>query len=317
MPTSSPVTVTFTERTSPRFSSIANVAAALVAGMGACALLGWIFGVEVMKTLIPGATVMLPNTAMLFIVCGIALRLLRRERERGSHWLRMGQLAAAFTTVIGALMFTERMTGWDLGIDLLLFADAIRPYPFLPPGLPATNSLLCFLLAGIALLTLDWEPARGRRPAQWMAIGGLSLAGLAIVGYLFGARGLYAFDRAGQMALFTAVGFFTLHGGILFARPEQGGIALLSGHNLGSSLARRLIGATVGVPVVLGWIWLRAREQSMVSREAGIAINTVMTIGVLTGLVLQAATALRASDAERESLLMRERSAREDAESAP
>jgi signal transduction histidine kinase len=192
----------------------------------------------------------------------------------------------------------------------------VRLQPYQPPGRMATNSTVCFSLAGAALLLIDVETRRGWRPAQILAALGLGIASLALIGHLYGARRMYTVDRAAGMAVPTALAFFALHAGILFARPTRGGIALLTGRDAGSMLARRLLPATVLAPLLFGWLWIQGRERGLVSPEGGIAAFVVVVVGVLVALVLRSAWVVRLADRAREALLEREEAARYGAERA-
>ena len=301
-----------------RGQRISAVAAVIVVAIGLCVLTGWALGIELFKSLsLPGSIVMIPNTAVTSLVAGLGLWLARPAGPVLTQSRRLLiRMAGAIVFAVGMLTFLERVFGLSFGIDLLLFADAVKTYPYLPPGQMATNSTVCFMLAGLALLTIDWETKRGWVPTQWFALIGVAIATLAALGYIFGARPLYAIDRAAQMSPATALTFTTLHGGLLFARPDRGGIALVTSDDLGGVVARRLLIPTVCVPVILGWLWLQGLQANLYVREEGIALLTLASITVLTGLVLQSARALRATDREREQLLLRERSAREEAQRA-
>jgi signal transduction histidine kinase len=110
------------------------------------------------------------------------------------------------------------------------------------------------------------------------------------------------------------VSFWTLHFGILFLRPTHGGVALLTGADLGGMLVRRLLPATLLVPLVLGWLWLKGRDLEVFSREGGVALFVLVTMAILVALVLRSAHAVRAVDRERQTLLEREEAARRNAE---
>ena len=301
-----------------RGQRISAVSAVVVAAIGVSVLIGWALDIEGLRSLfLPGAIVMIPNTAVTFLVAALGLWVARPTGPVPTQSRRLLiRIVAATVFVIGVVTFLQRVLGFSLGIDLLLFADAIKTYPYLPPGQMATNSTVCFMLAGLALLTLNWETERGWAPTQWFALLGLAIATLADLGYIFGARPLYAIDRAAQMAPATALTFTILHGGLLFARPDRGGIALVTSDDLGGMVARRLLIPTICVPIVLGWLWLQGLHASLYVREEGIALLTLASITVLTGLVVQSARVLRATDREREQLLLRERSAREEAQRA-
>jgi signal transduction histidine kinase len=258
---------------------------------------------------------MLPNTGVAFVVGGVALWLLRNEdvppRER-----QAARIAAGFVFLVGFLTFLERVTGWSFGIDMLLFPDRVRLQPYRPFGRMATNSTVALSLAGAALLLLDLETRGRTRPAQLMATAGVAISSLALLGHLYGARPLYAIDRAAGMAVPTALAFLALHTGILFARPTRGGVSLLTGRDTGGMLARRLLPAVILAPIVFGWMWIVGRQHEVFSREGGVAVFVVLIVGVLVALVLRSAFLIRIADRTREALLEREASARHGAERA-
>jgi signal transduction histidine kinase len=301
-----------------RGQRISAVASVVVITIGLAVLAGWAVGLEGVKSLfLPGAIVMIPNTALMFLSAAIGLWLTRPTGPVPTKTRRIVIRAiGALVFTIGFLTFVERVFGYSFGIDLLLFGEAIKAYPYLPPGQMATNSTLGFILAGLALLTANWETQSGLAPTQWFSLVGVSIAALADLGYLFGARPLYAIDIAAQMSPATALSFTFLHTGLLFARPDRGWVALITSEDLGGVAARRLLVPTIVVPIILCWTWVQGLGAQLYVPEEGIALLALTSIAVFAMLVIQSASVLRATDREREQLLLRERSAREEAQRA-
>ena len=296
-----------------RISRVTAAAAATAALIGMGVFLGWALDIPGLRSLPPDPIVMLPNTSI-----GITLASASLWLQRSEHATRVARRTAfalaALAFALGLASFIERISGFSTSLDRLFFVDAVRNYPYRPLGLMATNSTVCLTLAGLSLLLTAVEVRGERRPSQFVAMIGLAIAALALVGHLYGAPALYAMDAAAGMALITALAFAALHSGILFSRPTQGAVALLTGNDLGGVLARRQLPATILVPLILGWFWLRGRDQGLYSRQGGIAFLAVLTIGVLLSVVLRSAIALRTADREREGLLEREELARTEAE---
>jgi two-component system, sensor histidine kinase and response regulator len=299
---------------SGRRLDIAGIAGALCSLVGATVLVGWVTGSDILRTFTPRGIMMLPNTAVAFVAGGVALWLLRNEDA--PRMRQAARIAAGFVFLLGFLTFLERVTGWSFGIDMLLFPDGVRLQPYRPFGRMATNSTVALSLAGAALLLLDLETPSRTRPAQLMATAGVAISSLALLGHLYGARPLYAIDRAAGMAVPTALAFLALHTGILFARPTRGGVSLLTGRDTGGMLARRLLPAVILAPIVFGWLWIVGRQREVFSREGGVALFVVLIVGVLVALVLRSASLIRIVDRAREALLEREASARHGAERA-
>ncbi|HEX6062860.1 MAG TPA: HAMP domain-containing sensor histidine kinase [Longimicrobiales bacterium] len=294
---------------------VTTVASAAAIFIGLTVLTGWVTGIEALKSIVPGLIVMIPNTASGFLLAGVSLWLMRREQPaRGSALA--ARVCAAIVLALGLLTFLERVFGLDFGIDLLLFSQQVRNYPYLPPGQMASNSTVCFSLAGAALLLLHAEPRTSPHWREALATMGLTIASVALLGYSYGAQSLYTFDAAAGMALFTAIGFVCLHTGILFARPRRGRVTLIASSDATASFIRRLLAATIFVPVAAGWVYIQMRHLDVLSRAGGVALLMAMTIVVLIAVALTSGRALRTANLEREVLLERERQLRAVAEQA-
>ena len=276
--------------------------------MGLLVLAGWTFGVEALRKVLAGPIVMLPITAFAFTVSGVCLWLVRSPEASNRRPL-VWRTLTLLVLIIGTSSLLDRLFGLDVGLGRLLFAAELAEYEYRPLGLMATNSAICFVLAATGLLCVNIELRRGWRPTELLALIGLAIATLALVGHLYRAPGFYSIDRAAGMALGTAVTFAILHLGLLLARPDRGWMSLLTGVDLGGVLARRLLPAALLVPLVLGWLFVVGREQEKVSRGGGLALLTLVTIGVLVALVLRSAHVLRDTDRERLAVLEREAAA--------
>ena len=296
-------------------SARATGAAALVSfGLGFLILAGWALNADAMRERL-GGIAMPPSTALAFIVAGASLWMQRQPRI--STPMRVVALAlATVVLVVGALAVIEQTFGVHLGIVRLLFGNRLAGYPDLSPSTMATNSAVAFMLAGVALLALDAPFRWWGRTAQWVATAGLLIAAAAIVGYLYDVRALYQVDTAAAMAVSSAIAFFALHSGLLFARSAASWPGVLLAKDAGGAMARRLLVAVSAVPLALGWLLIHLNKDALASREAGVALLVVALTAVLMMVVIRAATAVRAGEAAIQALLEREADARLQAERA-
>ena len=293
-----PAAYTPSESTSARLDFSATTATLVVLG-AFIVLAGWFFDIEAFKSILPGRVVMIPNTAVTFIAAGTALIL---AQQLNGHTI-VSTLLAIFVLCVGLIMFTERVTGANFGVDLLLFPNAVQQYPYTPPGQVASNSALCFILAGSSILLLIHGGEILLRLREVIVTFGLAIAAFALIGYAYGTKSLYSFDRGAGMALPTALLFTMLFLALLFARPAQGVVAYITGNDVAADAVRKLLAATLAVPILTGALWIRGRELDLYSRETGIALLTIVTMAVLIGVVLQSARVLRKTDQAREALL--------------
>jgi signal transduction histidine kinase len=274
------------------------VAAAL---LGAVVIVGWATGLEILKTGIPGAIVMLPWTGVAFALGGCSLWIYHLERRRVSL------VMACLFLAIGAVMAFQRASGVDLEFNRLLFPRTLAEYPYRPVGLMASNSTVCIVLLGGSLVLLGlrkWDAIR-----ELLAAIPMLIAFIAVLGHTYGVSSLYSLDKFAGMAPVTTFGFVILAGAVLLARPSVGVLALLVGNEGSAVLTRRLLVASVVVPVVFGRIWLELRRAEVVSRELGVSLFVVVNVVASIALIFWSAGALRRSEAVRER-------ARADAERA-
>lgn len=293
---------------------VTSFAALATVAIGLIVFVGWSANVEAMRRAFMGNTPMLPMTSLAVLLGGASLWLQREQTSRAHR--RSAQVLALVVFAIGMLTFAERMSEWDFGIDRLLFLDLVRQHPYRPLGRMATNSTVALSLAGAALLTLDYCTAGGRRPANWLATTGLGIASMALVGYLYNAQAMYRFDAAAAMAISTALAFLFMHLGILFARPATNGVALLISETEGGNVARRLVLAVSIVPLVLGWLLIRARDASLIGQDAGIGVLIVAVMATLLAIALRVASVVQVGEEVRRAVLERVAAAREEAERA-
>jgi signal transduction histidine kinase len=297
------------------FELVSIVAGLLSAVIGVLVLIGWWRDINALRTIIPGLIPTIPNTAVAAILGGLAvLTAVRAERDARFNTVTLW-LAAALT-VLGTLFVIERALTVDLGIDLLLFGDSVKGWEGTSPGRPAINSAVVMMVDGLALLLLDVKTEQDRRPSEGLSAVGAVIAFIAIVGYMYGVRGLYSFGPRTGMALLTAIMLCILSVGILFVRPSQGAVSYIAVADPSGAMVRRLIPAALIVPIGLGALWLLASDTNWVSREGGVSAFVGAVVITFLLLVMRAASVVRKTDAERNELLVRAESARAVAERA-
>ena len=272
--------------------SFSHASSLIVIIVGCLVLVGWVFDIAVLKSVLPGLATMKANTALAFALAGVSLRLLAMERP-GRRTRRIADICAAATALIGLLTLTEYLFPWDLKIDQLFFSDRGPS----PPGRMAPATASNFFLIGTALLLLDARNRAGifQLPAS---VAGL-VAFLALLGYLYDLKALYAIAPYTGMALHTAALFFVLSLGLLFARPDLGLMRVVSADNLGAVLARRLLPASIVIPPALGWLRLQGERAGFYGLEFGLALFALSNVLVFAVLVWWSAKKIGSVDAAR------------------
>jgi signal transduction histidine kinase len=291
------------------------IAGGLVAILGAAALAGWALNVPAVTTPTTGGYPILPLMALCFVLAGIALILAVRRRRSATIDAIQQTLAALVATIAGLTLY-EYLRGSSSGFDLLLFGDQVKRVSTIPPGRIAINSAGSLLLFALALLSIPHDQRRQDLRAQMFATPALLIALLAILGYLFGVKGMYSLSQSSGMALWTAIGQLILGVGILVAVRDRGVAVLLLDDGPAGVLTRRLLPAALLAPILLGVIRILGEPSGFYESEFGVSLFAVASIMTFVGLVLWSARVLRNTDKERVDLLLLEQEARAHAEKA-
>src|SRR5271168_1059439 len=217
--------MTIENRGSGAAGKFARVASALVAGVGASGLSGWMFGVTALKSVLPCLAEMKVNTAMAMLLCGAALAVVCLKKE-GKWGRRLTGLAGIVVGMIGALTLGEYLFGWELGIDQALFKSAADGTATSNAGRMSPSSALGFAFAGAALLVAG---VRNGRRWRWPVLSALGasvsfLGAIALAGYVFDTLLHFHLWNYTGVAVNTGVGFVLLGSGLLAVVRSEGGL---------------------------------------------------------------------------------------------
>jgi signal transduction histidine kinase len=311
--------VTIHERLCRRLRGLSRLQGGLVLLLGLVVLLAWVFDVPSLQSLRPDLPDMKANTALGFVLSGLALVLVGLPRPGPSaRWAMLG--SAGLVTLLGALTLAEYLLDVRLGIDQLLVKDSGPGMGFSYPGRMSPNSAFCFVLLGLALMFVDMQTRWVGWPSQFLAalVGCIAMVGF--VGYLYGQAAFPGFGRYTQMAVHTTVGFLLLALGVFHARPERGFMRVVTHSGLGGVLARWLLLPALTLPILLGGLVLSGYRADAFALPFALSLIATGNVVAFTALVWGAAFALDRVEArrlrgeeERMSLVAREQAARAEA----
>ena len=205
---------------------MSRVAAVLVLVAGALVLGGWAFDVAPLKSFLPGWVSVKPNTALAFILMGLALLLSHplSSFERGFPPVsaRLGRLCGGLAGLIGLVTLVEYATGWNPGLDQWLFREPAGAVGTSHPGRMAPDAACCFLLLAVGLDKAR-RPREGKGTSFTSAVLGwlvVTVALAAILSYFTPGVGPYGWGGLTIMAVPTAVLFMLLGAALVQAAWE-------------------------------------------------------------------------------------------------
>ncbi|MEH2405740.1 PAS domain-containing sensor histidine kinase [Nostoc sp.] len=304
---------------------LGKVASAIAVFVGSLVLVGWWLGIEVLKRGFPGSpAIMKVNTALCFVLCCVSLWLFLRGGGNNSKFkiqvvleahqrcdsklfphfptLLISRICAIAATTIAVLTVCEYLFGWNLGIDELLSRDSLTSIATLRPGLMGVNTALNFMLVGVALkIVVDPKSDRSYWYVQIIALIATLISFQGLMGYAYKVKVLYGLaPHTTSMALHTAVLLNLLSIGILWARPEQGLMRVVTSDTDGGLLARRLLIAAIAVPFILGWIIVEGQRAGQYDPAFAVSVFAIVLIVIFTVLIWQSAAVIERLSHQRD-----------------
>ncbi|MBZ5657387.1 MAG: PAS domain S-box protein [Acidobacteriia bacterium] len=286
-------------RVSRKLGQFVSFCSVFSVALGLWVLMGWMFHIQIVKSILPGQVAVKANTAACFILIGFSLWFLRKEQPPiALGWKLAAQIAAVMASVVGLLSLTECIWGWDLGIDRLLFAAGPEDIPgSVRPGLMSPITAFSFLCLGPGLLLLDAKTRFGRWLAQSLPCGAAVASMFGILEFVLDPTTTHT-----HISPLTASTLFLFAFGLMFARRQSGLGALVASATLGGTLTRRLVSAAIIAPLVIGWLRYKGELAGLVSEWTGLTIMTVLSIVLLAGLTAWTASVIDRTQREREQM---------------
>ncbi|MEG3897979.1 MULTISPECIES: PAS domain S-box protein [unclassified Microcoleus] len=298
------------------FSKKASIA---VIAIGCTVILGWIFDLQLLKSILPGLVTMKANTAVCFILGGFSLFIQQRRRAESTAIKHqkittfLNFICSFFLILITFLTIVQYSFNLDLGIDQLLFKES---YTLTSPGTPgrmAPNTAAAFLLLGTALLLLSERRPKYLR-VQILSCCAFLIAFLGLIGYIYGKALFYRIGDYTGMALHTSAAFMLLSFGILLASPDRGLIAVITSDRAGGIMARRLLPQAIIIPPLVGYFIISGERLQAYTPEVGISLLSVLNVIIFTVLIWQNAKTLCTADRKRYRAELGLRKAKSDLE---
>ncbi len=303
-------------RTLRFFTVMPNVVGILVAVIGVVSLVVNFFsGVEPTTAASADARfLMMPITAVGFIIAGLALSAAQKKDSR--VWTWVSRILAAIIGGMSLFALLEYSLEWDFHIDRMWFTFLEGTSPFEGWERMAINSALAFALFAQGLIFLDGDRKDDSLRSQLFATLTLIIAFVALVGHIFGVHDFYQVRFFSGMALVSAITFTLLGAGLLFSQLRRGVPALIVDDGAAGFVARRLIPGAVFVPFALTMLRFSGEERNLFGARMGASLYAVADMVAFLLLIAWSARVLRDIDRKRGELLVLEREAHEASERA-
>ena len=271
----------------------------LIAGaLPILAAAGWLFHIDPLKQIHPSLPAMQPNTVFGLVASVIAVLFTGDDRRFKNG---VACILGGVVSLLGVVTLSEYIFSWDAGIDRVFLGTAgvsERPYV----GRPSPQTAANFIVFGVGLLVynLRFLPIRLGQACA-LAVGGNAI--VAMTGYIFSTRQFYGVpalpDEVG-MAVHTALSFIFLAAALLFSRPHEGIMSLVTSDTRSGRLIRRILLAVIVAPAAVGAL----THIGVLAGWYDVGFQVSLFAVVLMGLILRA-TWRAGRQSEREELQAR------------
>lgn len=216
----------------------------IVMVLGSTVIIGWYTHQYALIQVNPAFVPMQYNTALGFLLTGLALFFILRNMKT------IAAIPGFIVLAIGSLTLVEYIGGVNMGIDELFMEHYVMTKT-ITPGRMAPNTALCFILTSVIYLlhVLNLVKTNFNRIMGSLAILVFCLGILSTVGYFLGLESAYGWGSWTRMALHTAFGFMIISIGIISWLWYN----LENKYKFTSSIQSRLI-IMIIVPVVLIYV---------------------------------------------------------------
>ncbi len=288
--------------------SLSEIMSVVLILIGFLVLVGWTFDITILKSLSPNLVTMKANTAICFVLSGVSLWLLQAKRMNSAYSLRTAQISGLIVAAVGVLTLVEYGFGFNLGIDQLVFRESPGAVLTSNLGRMAPTTAFNFFIVGVALLLLGKQHYLS---FQLIVLIEGVVAFLAVLGYMYGVTGLYKIPWGTSMAIHTAVMFLLITGSVLFARPDEGIMRVVTSNLLGGAIVRRILPVALTMVVTGGWVSLQGERAGYYGTEYAVALLVIFGTTMLTAITWMNARSLNSAEqvrvqSEKKMLMMRE-----------
>lgn len=267
-------------RPSPFFSAMTLLLASSTA-------IGWIFHIPVLTYFHSSLPAMQPITAIGLMMCALAI-LLTKDSANERKNLLLIFILSSMASFFGLLILADY--AFDLNLQLIIQR-------------PAPQASLNFLFIGLAILIYNFRP-KLMRLGQIFLILPIANAIIVLTGYIFSTKEFYGFplkEDAIGMAVHTALGFIFLAFALLFKRPNEGMMALLTSEMPSGRMARRIFFTGILAPPIVGVLTRIGLAAGWYNINVQISLFATIIVGLLLRKTWKAA-----QQAEKEELLLKQ-----------
>lgn len=227
-------------------NSLSRIFALLTILIGLLSALGWIFDISFLKAIIPQLIAIKFNTAFCILLLGLTACSISFSLTK--KYIVFNRVASLIVFAITFATLLQYASNVNFGIDEFVFKDTEITYskPGRMPVISATIlSLTSFTVFFRSIITFSIG-------FNFIQVFNLFLAGLALLGYLYGASGLLTVFQYKSIAPQTIVAFLCLNLSLLLSDKSSPILKPFLSNLSGGIIGRKLLLTSIFTLIVVG-----------------------------------------------------------------
>ncbi|WMJ73965.1 PAS domain S-box protein [Cytophagaceae bacterium ABcell3] len=250
----------------------------LVIAIGTLVFLGWISNSDRLIRGISDSPLTDPVTALLFILSGVALWLVRNKRYP-IKYRNISQLMGGVIALVGLTKLGSIVLDYELVFSRFIMGNRLIDASENGLVQMAPNTALNFILSGLAIVLIDSTRGQRERTISEIFCIAVSLMSLLnLYGYVYGVDFLIGLAAYIPMSFPGAISFLALSFSVLFLRPHKGSMALLIGENPFEVFVLRILAFIL--PLLFGWFVVWSVNHGILTNEMGTAVFAVLSYSI-------------------------------------
>jgi PAS domain S-box-containing protein len=263
--------------------SFSRLAIILVSIISISTLLGWMTGIDVLKSIYPHFTAMRVVTAVCFLFSAAALVFIK-NRSAGGWQIKVSRIFSAAVSIIGLLTVICYLVELQNGHEWAWVHNAFLDFLHVPTDRMAIITAIVFSIFGFILILLGIDSRQAANMGHALLLPIAILTYLMLVGYIFNVKVFYEWLQI-AVALNTVIAFCFLCIASFCIYPESWLMKVFTGDESGAIMARRLLPAFLTLPIIIGWLRIQGERRDVFGSDFGVALVAVTYAICFLGLV--------------------------------
>lgn len=203
--------------------SIPRVISILTILVGITVIIGWIFDISILKSVIPNAVTMKFSTAVSFVFSGILLYFVSNH---SAGRIGIGQIAIPISGLVVFLFMASLLVtsifGISSGIERLFVSESRSTISTTSPGAPSVVTTISFLLI-IIVGILSLNNIKNLRPSSYIGKFLIGIGIISLIGHITSQPLLYYYVKnvSTAMAIHTSILFTLIGFALIMMKPPE------------------------------------------------------------------------------------------------